>query len=160
MPSPGRKPQAETVTKKRQAAFDWIEVEDKPFRGKIPVSVPAKRRIRDDRGNMRPVAWEPMARAWWRTISSMPHCRIWTKSDWEFALMTMVVADNVARGGQGAAGELRQREAIMGVTFDSRRDLRIRYVERLPETKIAIVPSTVTSIDERRRRSTGADSAS
>lgn len=59
----------------------------------------------------------------------MPHCTLWSKSDWMFALGTAFIADMMFCGDRQAAGELRQREKIMGTTLDARRDLRIRYVE-------------------------------
>ena len=38
-------------------------------------------------------------------------------------------------GDTRQAGELRQREKIMGTTLDARRDLRIRYVEEAAKTE-------------------------
>jgi len=48
-----------------------------------------------------------------------------------------------------AMSELRQREKIMGTTVDSRRDLRIRYVE--PEDEVATL-APVDNLDDRRQR--------
>lgn len=69
-----------------------------------------------------------MTRQWWRTVSRVPHAVLWTASDWQFALATALVADDFHHGPTTAAVELRQREKILGVTGDARRDLRIRYV--------------------------------
>lgn len=158
MPVAGRKPKEGPVRHHTPAAHDWIEVVDSPFSGRPLVGLPAKRRITDRYGEVRTTAWEPMTRVWWKTISSMPHCRLWTKADWQFAVATAVIADKTFRGDSSAAAELRQREKIMGTTLDARRDLRIRYVDKIVAPKLAIVPkSAVVSIDERRRRSTGGD---
>jgi hypothetical protein len=46
-------------------------------------------------------------------------------------------------------GELRQREKIMGTTVDSRRDLRIRYID--PEPEVPVIAAGA-SIDDRRTR--------
>lgn len=154
MPIAGRKPKDGPVRHHTPAAHDWIEVVDQPFTGKQLVALPAKRRITDRYGQVQVAAWEPMTRTWWRTVSSMPHCRLWTVSDWQFAVATAVVADKTFRGDSSAAAELRQREKIMGTTLDARRDLRIRYVASVQEPKRAVVPSSVSSIDARRQRST------
>lgn len=159
MPVAGRKPKEGPKQNHMPAAHDWVEVADVPFNGKRLVTLPQKRRV-EINGYMHAVAWEPLTKSWWKMVSSMPHCVLWKSSDWMFAVSTAIVADNAHRGVTAAAGELRQREKIMGTTADARRDLRIRYVARVTERKQAIVPSTVASIDERRRRSTGADSAS
>lgn len=74
----------------------------------------------------------------------MPHCRLWTESDWEFALETAMVADALFYGRTSAATELRQREKVLGTTVDSRRDLRIRYVESAGEVDDA----EVTRLDD------------
>jgi hypothetical protein len=160
MPVAGRKPKDGPKRNTMPAAHDWVEVVDAPFVGRKPVVLPPKRRLFDSAGKVHATAWEPMTRTWWRTISSMPHCRLWSKADWQFAMATVVIADNAFRGSTAAAGELRQREKIMGTTLDARRDLRIRYVDKIVVPKLAIVPtSAVVSIDERRRRSTQADDA-
>lgn len=159
MPVAGRKPKEGPKRNTMPAAFDWVEVVNVAFRGKHLVNLPPKRRVLVG-AKMVPEAWEPMTKAWWRSVSSMPHCSLWSTADWQFAVATAVVADNAFRGSTAAAGELRQREKIMGTTIDARRDLRIRYVAKIAEPKLAVVPSSVTSIDERRRRSMGVDGAS
>jgi hypothetical protein len=47
------------------------------------------------------------------------------------------------------AGELRQREKIMGTTSDARRDLRVKYVE--PEVEENEADASVTAMDTYRR---------
>ena len=58
----------------------------------------------------------------------MPHCVLWTATDWGFALDTARLHAAFSRGDMARAQELRVRERTMGTTMDSRRDLRIRYV--------------------------------
>lgn len=65
-----------------------------------------------------------------------------------FAVDTAMVHAQASHGSVSAVAELRQREKIMGTTVDSRRDLRIRYVE--PEVEPIL--ELVTNIDDRRNR--------
>ncbi|MEV4414002.1 hypothetical protein [Catellatospora sp. NPDC049609] len=137
---------------------DWIEVEDTPYDGPVPVKLPAKRVLTSPEGPYE-VTVHPMTRAWWRTISAMPHAAMWTPADWQFVLSTALVADDFHHGRTTAAVELRQREKILGTTVDARRDLRIRYVpptEDTPTETPADAPgATVTSLADRRKRITG-----
>jgi hypothetical protein len=96
-----------------------------------------------------PAAWPVETRRWWDAVSHMPHCVIWSDSDWQFALDTAVVASAFHAGDVKMAGELRQREKIMGTPADSRRDLRIRYVD--PEPEAEAEAATVTAMDRYRR---------
>jgi len=134
------------------AAHDWVEVEDKPFRGKVPVTLPDTRRIVTMFGPS-DVPLLALTRDWWASVSSMPHCRLWKLSDWLFALETAIVADAAFSGTVSAFGELRQRSKILGTTADARRDLRIRYVTGEPTTK-SVKGSTgnVVELDPRRAR--------
>jgi hypothetical protein len=73
--------------------------------------------------------WPPATQHWWGVISRMPHCVLWTDADWEFAQATAEVHARFAEGWKGYTGaELRQREKLLGVFLDARRDLRIKYV--------------------------------
>lgn len=111
----GRKPKSDAERRNpTPARHEWIEVEDVAF-----ASAPAL--------GGRPAA---EVRRWWDAVSTMPHCVIWTRADWQFAMDTAVVAAAFYKGNVKAAGELRQREKIMGTTMDARRDLRIRYVPK------------------------------
>jgi hypothetical protein len=58
----------------------------------------------------------------------MPHCSLWSLSDWSFAFDTGVVHAAFANGDVRQAAELRLREATLGTTVQSRRHLRLRYV--------------------------------
>jgi hypothetical protein len=65
----------------------------------------------------------------------MPHCVLWTDTDWQYAIDTAVVAAAFHRGDVRAAAELRNREKLLGTTFDTRRALRIRYVDAEAEER-------------------------
>ena len=79
----------------------------------------------------------------------MPHCILWQDSDWAFAIDTAMVHAMANHGIISAMAELRMREKVMGTTVDSRRDLRIRYVDFEDE---APQLEAVASIEERRQR--------
>jgi hypothetical protein len=99
-----------------------------------------------------PIQWPQETKKWWRVISQMPHCVMWTAGDWQFALDTAMVAAAFHAGDVRVANELRQREKIMGTTGDARRDLRIRYVESADESAD---PAVVTAMDAYRRAARG-----
>jgi len=136
MPVVGRKPKPErqAVTRHRQT-HDWTEVEDVPFHGgrRLPERQPS--------GS----AWPPQTKRWWKTISTMPHCVLWSDSDWLFAEHTARLVALFDSGYLQLAKEIRDRERVMGTTVDYRRDLRIRYVD--PK---ADVPAGVVSLDDYR----------
>lgn len=153
MPVAGRKPKEGPKRNRMPAVHDWVEVEDRPFRGRVPVKLPAKRQVVGRDGTF-DVPLLGLTKAWWATVRAMPHCVLWQESDWQFALMTALIADAAYRGTPGAAAELRQREKVLGTTVDARRDLRIRYVDKL-DAKTSTKrpePATVTSLAEHRRR--------
>ena len=130
----GRKPKAESERRNRvRPTYDWIEVQDTAFLGAPPVP------------NGR---WPKATLEWWADVSTMPHCTLWTKSDWRFCIDTMRVVAAFHRGDAARAAEVRLREALLGVTADARRDLRIRYVEGKADEE----RSELTTIDEYRQR--------
>jgi hypothetical protein len=100
-----------------------------------------------------PRQWPRRTLRWWDTVSHMPHCVLWDESDWEFAVDTAHVAAAFHAGDARFANELRQREKHLGVTMDSRRDLRIRYVDAVEEP--AADSAVVTAMDAYRRAAGG-----
>jgi hypothetical protein len=91
-------------------------------------------------------------KTWWETVSTMPHCILWDASDWQFAVDTAHVhAEWVRTKKSSLAVELRQREKLLGLTWDARRDLRIRYVSGVSEAE----DPTPVSLQERRRELQG-----
>ncbi len=86
---------------------------------------------------------------WWESVTRMPHCVLWSPSDWAFCADTALVHAQAVTGVISAMAELRMREKILGTTFDARRDLRIRYVDPEDEPKVL---APVDSLDDRRQR--------
>lgn len=85
------------------------------------------------------VAWPTATYNWWRALRVMPHCLLWTDTDWQYAATTAWIHKQVWAGDFKLAAELRMRERSMGCTDEARRGLRIRYVE--PELA-ALTPVT------------------
>jgi hypothetical protein len=120
MPVPGRIPKPKEQTRHRnRPAHDWADVLDVPFGDgpSLPRTMP----------NGAP--WPAWTKRWWKTLSSMPHCKLWAPSDWEFAFDTAALKAQFHASGRAAmATEIRNREKVLGTTADYRRSLRIRYV--------------------------------
>lgn len=144
MPVPGRKPKAQTRSPQR-TTHDYVEVEAVPYSGARP-DLPTSRRVMLPFGNVADIELHDMTRAWWETLTRMPHCILWSDSDWQFAIATALVADAFYYGHGPSATELARRERVLGTTVDSRRDLRIRYVDPKSDT----APSEVTNLDDYR----------
>lgn len=116
---PKRKPDGQAVHR-HKLAHEWVEVEDEPHRGG-----PDLPELRSD-GSV----WPARTRAKWEVWRSMPHARLWSSADWDYALDCIEVAAKFHEScSVGIATELRNREKLLGTTIDARRDLRIRYVE-------------------------------
>ncbi len=123
MPVAGRKPKPDGQKRNRvKPVYDWTEVADVPFEGapKLPKARPDGR------------TWPRWTRDWWASVSRMPHCRLWSESDWRFAVETAAVVAEMHEGNTRLATEVRNREKVLGTTADFRRDLRIRYVTEEP----------------------------
>lgn len=134
----GRKPAASGQTRHRvKPAVDWVEVPNIPYAGDRPELQESRTVVTRD-GQVQ-VDLQPLTLRWWDTVSRMPHCSLWTESDWMFALTTATVADAAFCGIASAATELRNREKVMGTTVEYRRDLRIRYVDQAVNEKPAEV---------------------
>ena len=109
------KPEGQAVTR-HKPAHGWVDVPSIPYAGPVPVKLPA--------------TVHANTRRWWNTIRRMPHCVLWSDADWEFAIQTAAVVEQFhLYVDPRSAVELRQREAILGVTYESRLKLRIRYVD-------------------------------
>lgn len=120
MPVPGRALKPDGQKRNRvKPTYEWTDVLNVPYTGKVPVAVSKD--------------WPAATKRWWRIVSRMPHCVLWTESDWQFAHDTgFLVA--VFHGGQmNVAPEIRQREKLMGTTMDARREIRVRYVHAVAE---------------------------
>lgn len=138
MPVAGRKPKPSgQAVNRNKPTHDWTEVLDEPFAAapKLPKAQPDGR------------PWPAWTKRWWAVVSTMPHCSLWSDSDWEFAYDTAALkATFHAEGGTGLATEIRNRERVLGTTADYRRDLRIRYVAAKTEEPA----ENVTQLDDYR----------
>ena len=141
----GRKLKPEEERRNRTApTHEWTEVENVPYAGPVP-PLPQRWGIEPLEGVRIRLKYPARTLQWWAVISRMPHCVLWTRADWQYALD---VVETHARFVEGANGtELRIREKQLGVTMDARRDLRIRYVEPRPEQTRA---AGVTNLDDYR----------
>jgi len=144
----GRKPSDRPTVTRHKPAVDWTEIPNVPFMGETPV-LPDVREIMNKAGDLSVHPMPEQTYAWWASVASMPHCVLWSSSDWSFCLDTALIHAQAVTGVVSAMGELRQREKIMGTTLDSRRDLRIRYVD-VESEPVKLAP--VDSLDERRAR--------
>lgn len=127
MPIAGRKPKPPGQAVNRNArVHDWTEVPDIPHSGgpKLP------------RTALLGMPWPASTKRWWAAVSTMPHCALWSDSDWSFALDTALIAAQFHLGDVKSATELRNRERVLGSTHDFRRDLRIRYVPAEPDRPV------------------------
>ncbi len=142
MALPGRKAnEGQPVRHRVKPRHEWTEIPDAPFKGgpDLPKAQPGQ------------PSWPTATKRWWKAVSSLPQCVLWNDGDWAFALDTALVAAEFHRGHITAASELRLRERMMGTTFDSRRDLRIRYVPAEAEEERA----GPTAIEDYRQRLEG-----
>ncbi len=133
MPIRGTKPGANTTTKQR-SVHEWVEVPNVPHDG---------RHLPPRRCNGK--AWSAATKRKWEAIRTMPHAALWTDSEWEFALDTIELVALFYSGNTKVAGEIRNREKVLGTTHEYRRDQRIRYVEPKP-----VAVAEVRDIDDYR----------
>lgn len=140
MPVAGPKPKEQHVHRV-PPVHEWTEVPNVPYRGRRP-------RLPED---------TPQAtREWWDDVTRLPHCALWHKGDWRYALDTARVHGAFVSGDMTRAAEVRLRERHMGTTTDALRDLRIRYVEPQQDVKPATDTEPVDLDEERHRRLLGA----
>jgi hypothetical protein len=147
MPVTGPKPSGRSVSG-NTPRIDWVDIENFQYSGPKP-ELPLERQAMLKNGEVVTVPMGNATIAWWDAVSLMPHCVLWTATDWQFALDTSKIHSAAQSGSMPANVELRQREKIMGTTYESRRDLRIRYVE--PEDQSTQL-TAVASMAERRQR--------
>jgi hypothetical protein len=155
-----------TVKHGRTPNADWTDVVDRPYEGPsldLPKSPGAGRR-----------KWHDPVVAWWEQVRRMPHCVIWTPTDWLFAIETAYMKQqfwhDYVNGELHStlATEIRRREDQMGCTGEARRKLRIRYISPDDETTDDVAENAlsaepgedakgakVTDISQRRRRLAG-----
>jgi hypothetical protein len=138
MPPAGRKPKPQgQAVNRTKPVQEWTEVEDVPFSGGADLP-----ELRSDGRR-----WSERTKAKWDAWRTMPHCKLWGSSEWDFALDSIELAALMHDGEPRHATELRNRERVLGTTLDFRRDLRIRYVE--PKA-VVDSPAEVTNIADYR----------
>lgn len=152
MPIAGRKPIEDRSQARNRmppaVGAEWTEVpnvehdgpalgprpESSSLAGERPLGVPAER-------------WPQETLDWWEDVRTMPHAARWTRAEWRTARTAAEAHARFVEGWKGCASgsELRQREKLLGMTADARRDLRIRYVD--PPSSDAELPANVTRVD-------------
>lgn len=105
--------------------------------------------LADDQDARRPATWPAATKRWWRAVTRLPHCSLWTDADWQFAADTACLVAAFHAGAHSLAAEIRKRERVMGTTADARRDLRIRYVDAQNEP-VADTAAVTAMADYRR----------
>jgi hypothetical protein len=108
-----------------------------------------------DNNPVAPQEWPAETKRWWRTVSHMPHCILWTEGDWQFALDTALIAAGFHAGDMRLAAELRAREKVLGTTADARRDLRIRYIDEAADDESAEDQGSVTAMADYKQMVSG-----
>lgn len=151
MPISGAKPSGRPTVTRHKPTYDWTDVPDVPYAGARP-TLPTTRMVMVKNGETVVVPIEDRTFDWWEAVSTMPHCALWSRSDWAFALDTAMVHASSVYGSVTASAELRQREKILGTTLDARRDLRIRYIDPNQEATEQATPTAVAQLSDRRAR--------
>lgn len=139
---------------------DWLDVPDVAFDDKGERDLP-----RSPGGRRK---WHQQVLEWWEEVRRMPHCTLWSDTDWRFARETAYIkqqmwADMDAGDVKSTLiTEIRRREDLMGYTLEARRKLRIRYVDpeaaKRQQTGGLLLPGgagNVVAIGDRRDRLTG-----
>jgi hypothetical protein len=144
----GRKPSDRPTVTRHKPTIEWTDVQNVKYTGEKP-ALPETREVINKAGDVSVYPMPEATKDWWESTTSMPHCVLWSDSDWAFCSDTALVHAQAVTGVISAMSELRQREKILGCTYDSRRDLRIRYVDVITEPA-TLAP--VDSLDERRLR--------
>lgn len=138
MPVRGTKPKPPgQAVNRNKPTYDWVEVDNVPFEGGPDLP--------ELRANGEP--WRDAVRRKWDAWRTMPHCKLWTATDWEFAFDSIEIAAAVYDGELRMAAELRNREKLLGTTLDFRRDLRIKYIDPVVDEGDG---ATVTRMDDYR----------
>jgi hypothetical protein len=127
MPRRGPAPKDASRRRRTNSPDEWTDVPNVPYTGPRP-ALPRSRKILRA-GQLQTVPITEQTRRWWRVVTSMPHCAVWDSGEWQYALTTAIVADNVHYGINAAVAPLTARERVMGTTPDARLALRIRYTD-------------------------------
>lgn len=116
----------------------WIEVPNQPYDGPVPIKA-----LRSD---------HPNTKQWLKIVAAVPHARLWRADDWSYIAETLRLKDAFEKGNLKLAQELRSRYSKLGLTYEDRLKLRIRYVDAPEPEPDLEEPATVTAINSRRSR--------
>lgn len=151
---PGTKPVADRTqvrrTNKAEPGAEWREVVDVPHDGpELPTRARSAAYAEDKPGSGLCVDWPDETLAWWEDVRTMPHAALWTPAEWRTAYAAAETHARFVEGWKGCAtgAELRQREKQLGMTYDARRDLRIKYVA-VPKDDAGQLPDNVAKLDD------------
>lgn len=155
MGAPGVKPKEDrSQVRHANRVHEFTEVEDVPFESgpDLPIRGTGDNQAAWTAAGVIPgTGWPEATLAWWNVIRRMPHCTLWAEADWSFAIATAETHARFIEGWKGyTGGELRQREKLMGVFLDARRDLRIKYVPAKAKRPADELPSEVARLDDYR----------
>lgn len=117
--------------------YGTTEVPDVPFSGTVPIKCPRNA--------------HPNTRQWLKVVSRLPHAVLWLDTDWAYIAETMALKDAFEKGDLKLEAGLRRRYATIGVTYEDRLKLRIKYVPRLELVEAPEAPVEVAGGDRRRR---------
>jgi hypothetical protein len=115
------KPEGQAVTR-HPKTHSYIEIPNRRYEGPVPA-------LPDD------VEWSERTRGWYGRVSRMPHAVLWDTGDWEYLVETAYIHHEFTRRAREGmslaqtAAELRNRERNLGLTWEGRLTLRIRYVD-------------------------------
>lgn len=136
----GRQPAEDrsTVVTRNKPKTSWVEIPDRPFEEGKARDLPA----------MTGFGWPAATVRWWNTIRTMPHCVLWTESDWMYAVDTAYVHRLfIMTSGEKGGAEVRARGRHMGITEEARRTLLIKYVDPATLKPDLSAVADVTAID-------------
>lgn len=136
MPVAGRKPKPEGQKRNRAPlTHQFVDVPDVAFVGgpELPAKNPD---------------WRAETKQWWTSVVRMPHCVLWTETDWQFAFDSALVYEEFLSEPIKAAPAKLNCDKQLGTTMDFRRDLRIRYVP--PDSEKSGEDASITALAEYR----------
>lgn len=138
----GRLPMSDSSQRRNRAeAKAWTEVPGEPYLEGRSHTLPGGELV-----------WCAQTRAWWDALRTMPHCRLWSESDWQFAATTALLHQQIWVGEEDPGAkltELARRERYLGFTYEARAGMRIRYTEPDPAQPASL--SAVTAIEGGKR---------
>lgn len=107
-------------------AISWTEVPDVPYEGAPELPKLGRNK-----------KWHLLVEQWWAIVTKMPHCVLWRDEDWqkltELAYEKDLYWKLADKRTTSQATEIRRKEDQLGIGYEARQKLRIKYVS--PEAK-------------------------